>query len=66
MKKKIKNDFEVKDSFAFNNFIVNQPVISKHECMVSFDVTSLFTNIPLNLTKHMESFRSKNWDLTIV
>ena len=50
MKPLIQNELEVKDSFDFKDFILNQKVTSKSDCMVSFDVSSLFTNVPLNET----------------
>ena len=43
------NNYTVRDTFTFANFIKNfSPNISTH--MVSFDVVSLFSNIPLNET----------------
>ena len=50
MKPLISNNNEVKDSFEFKEFILGQQVSSENECMISFDVTSLFPNIPLNET----------------
>ena len=47
-------DNNVKNSTTFSNYIRNVPIEDK-EIMVSFDVTSLYTNIPiidtLNITK---------------
>ena len=42
--------YECKDSFEFVNFISNLEVNTNTEHMVSFDVVSLFTNVPLNET----------------
>jgi len=41
------NPLECKDSFDFVNQILNYKASSNEEVMVSFDVVSLFTNVPL-------------------
>lgn len=43
-----KSNFHVKDSWDFANSITNITVPEDH-CLVSFDVTSLYTNIPTEL-----------------
>ena len=40
----------VKDSFTFSSIIRRLPVCNESQCLVSFDVVSLFTNIPLGET----------------
>ena len=50
LKPLISNHFECKDSFEFVEFITSQNVLSSNEVMVSFDIVSLFTNIPLDET----------------
>ena len=41
----------VKDSFTFSSIISRLPVCMESQFLVSFDVVSLFTNIPLDKTK---------------
>ena len=43
-------EFTVKNSFEFVQFL-NSIVLKKNKCMVSFDVVSLLTNIPVELAK---------------
>ena len=49
LKPLLSKKFECSDSFDFVNFITKQPV-EESDFMVSFDVSSLFTNVPLNET----------------
>ena len=44
------NDFNIKDTQSFANIIKNEPPLNDNEEYVSYDVESLFTNIPLNET----------------
>ncbi len=55
----ISNDFEIRDSFDFKDFILNQAPKCDSECMVSFDVSSLFTNVPIDETIDL---CEKMWD----
>ena len=50
LKPLISEKYACRDSFEFVNFISNYELSNKNEFMVSFDVTSLFTNVPLNET----------------
>lgn len=43
-----KNEHHIKDSWDFHNFIKNKKVPKNH-ILVSFDVVSLYTNIPIEL-----------------
>lgn len=52
------NDFFVKDSFEFSN-LVNDRIIPESHVVVSLDVVSLFTNIPVELA--ISSVNNK-WD----
>lgn len=53
------NDFYIKDSFAFSEFI-NDYQLPLGYVVVSFDVVSLFTNLPLQLI--IESL-TRNWNV---
>ena len=46
------NDYYVKNSFEFKNFI-DRIHIPQNYILISLDVTSLYTNIPINLVKHI-------------
>ena len=46
----IKSNFECKDSFEFATFISQFEKNSDNDFMVSFDVSSLLTNVPLSET----------------
>lgn len=41
------NDINIKNSYEFKNFINNTPIVNENQ-LVSFDVISLFTNIPID------------------
>jgi len=46
----IQNDVEIEDTFKFVSLINNMKTKTDHETMVSFDVSSLFTNVPVSET----------------
>ena len=54
-----KNEYYIKDSFCFKEFITKIK-IPKHFKLVSLDVTSLYTNIPIEL---ITIIIKKKWDL---
>ena len=43
------NDFTITDAIRFSEEIRNSP-IGEDDILVSYDVTALFTNVPLNET----------------
>ena len=50
------NKYHIKDSWDFHNYIKNKKIPKDH-VMVSFDVISLYTNIPIDLA--MQSITEK-------
>ena len=44
------SEFCIKDSFTFSSIIRRLPVCNESQFLVSFDIVSLFTNIPLDET----------------
>ena len=60
----IPNDFICKDSFEFVNSIANFEIRTENDFMVSFDVSSLFTNVLLQETIELccELWRKNNLD----